>query len=543
LQEREGHPLVIEGVARDVTSSHEAEVAHRHLLAAIEQAAEAVVVTDKFGRIEYVNPAYAATSGVSEVEAIGEAWQRLEVRDDPAFMGHLAEVMVAGEVWKGRIKSVRKNGQRYDEYATVSPLRDERGAQVGCVAVKRDITEQLLLERQLQRSQKMEAIGQLAGGIAHDFNNLLHIIIGNSQLLRLKMKGGALDDPQLEQVLAEVITASRRAADLVRQLLTFSRKGSVDFSELRLDLVVGNLSVMLQRLLGSHVELLWRCNTGPAYINGNTAQIEQLVTNLCINARDAMNRGGSIRVSLDRAESSELPPRANSAEAEGVDGPSSDSAGDYLKLTVQDEGEGMTLEVQRRLFEPFFTTKQPGKGTGLGLATVYAVVQGHGGLIDFSSSLGIGTTFRVYFPRLDRRSKARDVRGAARTVDGKKRLALVAEDERGVALLTANYLEHAGFRVITAADGHEAERLILEHGEELCLAVLDAVMPGQDGRGLYQVLRGRGLSTLVVFVSGYDYESLSFTQDERGVAVLKKPFSSEDLLGQVALLLDGAGSS
>jgi PAS domain S-box-containing protein len=543
LQQREGHPLVIEGVARDVTKSHDAEVAHRHLLAAIEQAAEAVVVTDKFGRIEYVNPAYAATSGVLEAEAIGEAWQRLEVRDDPAFIGHLAEVMVAGEVWKGRIKSVRKNGQHYDEYATVSPLRDERGGQVGCVAVKRDITEQLLLERQLQRSHKMEAIGQLAGGIAHDFNNLLHIILGNSQLLRLKMRGSLLDDPQLEQVLAEVITASQRAADLVRQLLTFSRKGSVDISELRLDQVVSNLSVMLQRLLGSHIQLIWQCNTGPAHVNGNAAQIEQLVTNLCINARDAMTHGGLLRVTLDHADPGELPPQTRHGEAESVGAARAESELEYLKLTVQDEGDGMTLEVQRRLFEPFFTTKQPGKGTGLGLATVYAVVQGHGGLIDFSSSLGVGTTFRVYLPCSDPGAKSGATRGPRTTVKGRQRLVLVAEDERGVAVLTETYLEHAGFRVITAADGHEAERLIVEHGEELALAVLDAVMPGPDGHGLYQALRGRGLTTPVVFVSGYDYESLGFAQDQSGVAVLKKPFSSAELLSQVALLLDGVASA
>jgi two-component system cell cycle sensor histidine kinase/response regulator CckA len=540
LQQREGHPLVIEGVARDVTKSHEAEVAHRHLLAAIEQAAEAVVVTDKFGRIEYVNPAYAATSGVTEAEAIGEAWQRLEVREDPAFIGHLAEVMVAGEVWKGRIKSVRTDGRRYDESATVSPLRDERGAQVGCVAVKRDITEQLLLERQLQRSQKMEAVGQLAGGIAHDFNNLLHIILGNSQLLRLKMRGSALDDPQLEQVLSEVITASQRAADLVRQLLAFSRKGGVDFSELRLDQVVGNLSVMLQRLLGGKVDLIWQCNTGPAYVNGNAAQLEQLVTNLCINARDAMSHGGRVRVTLDEADAAELPPQTRTGEPEG--GTVSDGDVEYLKLTVQDEGEGMTLEVQRRLFEPFFTTKQPGKGTGLGLATVYAVVQGHGGLIDFHSSLGVGTTFRVYLPRSKPPSRAGAARGQSSPVDGQHRLVLVAEDERGVALLTANYLEHAGFRVITAADGHEAERLIQEHGDELCLAVLDAVMPGPDGLDLYQALRRGGLSTPVVFVSGYDYESLGFAQDQHGVAVLKKPFSSDELLVLVARVLDGGAS-
>jgi PAS domain S-box-containing protein len=525
LVNRPGQASVIEGVARDVTQSHHAELANRRLLAAIEQAAEAVVVTDEAGNIEYVNPAYRHTSGLTEADAVGRPWRELEVRRDHAFVRRLAAVFEKGEVWQGRLQSVRANGSAYDEDATVAPIRDEAGQAVGCVAVKRDVTEQLELEAQLQQAQKMEAIGQLAGGIAHDFNNLLHVIQGHTHMMQSLDVQGFARAEELGEMLSEVDKAAERAALLVRQLLAFSSRGGVQFADLRLDELLGSLQGRLQRLLGPHIQLMLSCKTGPVTIQGSAAQLEQMVTNLCNNARDAMPPGGYLYIGLEAVTSGDLPSvfRRQTDEA-------------YVRLTIKDEGKGMTREVRRRSYEPFFTTKAPGEGIGLGLSTVYAIVQSHRGYIDSSSTRGQGSTFNVYLPCQD--SPARETSRRERiTVDGRGRLALVAEDEPAVLHLTSTYLKQAGFEVLIATDGPEAELVLADRGTEIALAVLDAAMPGFGGQGVHQLMKKRGLTTPVIFVTGYDYHSLSEAFGEERVAILRKPFGAGELLTHVARLL------
>jgi PAS domain S-box-containing protein len=523
----DGVPQVIEGVARDVTQSHHAELQSRRLLAAIEQAAEAVVVTNGDGVVEYVNPAYRYTSGIAASEALGRPWRELEVRNDRAFLRRLSAALGKGEVWQGRIQSERTSGARYDEDATLAPIRDERGQQVGCVAVKRDVTEQLALEEQLHQAQKLEAVGQLAGGIAHDFNNLLHVIQGHTHMMQALDMDGFPQERDLMEMLGEVDKAAERAATLVRQLLAFSRKGGAEFSELRLDELVASLHGMLHRILGPHIQLMLNCNAGRVVILGNAAQLEQMITNLCINARDAMRPGGYLHITLEPAPPSELPALFRSRMEEA-----------YVRLTVRDDGAGMSRDVQRRLYEPFFTTKQPGEGVGLGLATVYAIVQGHQGFIDSTSARGKGTTFNVYLPRIDGGGRLGPrARGGAR-VEGRGRLVLVAEDEPAVLQLTSCYLRQAGFELMQASNGPEAERLLDERGSEIALAVLDAVMPGFGGQGVHQAMKDRNIRAPVIFVTGYDYyQTLAGAAGEEGVAMLQKPFGQSELLNQVARLL------
>jgi PAS domain S-box-containing protein len=522
----EGLPPIIEGVARDVTHSHHAELQARRLLAAIEHAAEAVVVTDGGGLVEYVNPAYRHTSGITEEQALGKPWQELEVRNDRAFLRRLSAALGKGEVWEGRIQSVRTSGTRYDEDATLAPIRDDAGQQVGCVAVKRDVTEQIALEEQLHQAQKLEAVGQLAGGIAHDFNNLLHVIQGHTHMMQALDLDGVARQSELMEMLGEVDKASRRAATLVRQLLDFSRKGGAEFSEIRLDELVASLHGVLQRLLGEHIQLMLSCDAGEVIVLGNRAQLEQMITNLCINARDAMRRGGYLNISLTATERGQMPALFRNR----LDG-------SFVRLTIRDDGSGMTQEVQRRLYEPFFTTKQPGEGVGLGLATVYAIVQSHQGFIDSSSTRGKGTTFNVYLPRGDGvgRSSARPQ--SRNRVEGHGRLALVAEDEPAVLQLTSYYLRQAGFEVILASNGPEAEQLLDERGSEIALAVLDAVMPGFGGQGVHQAMKDRRLEAPVIFVTGYDYQTLAGALTEQRVAMLQKPFGQCELLDEVARLL------
>ncbi|HKO90560.1 MAG TPA: PAS domain S-box protein [Polyangiaceae bacterium] len=383
-----GQPALLEGVARDVTQSHEAELANRRLSAAIEQAAEAVVVTDQRGQVEYVNPAYRSTSGIDAEQAVGKPWRELEVRNDRAFLRRLERLFDRGDVWQGRIKSVRADGTEYDEDSTVAPIRDDGGQRVGCVAVKRDVTEQLKLAEQVERAQRLETVGQLAGGIAHDFNNLLHIIHGHTQMMQLIDVKDFARGKDLTEMLAEVDKAAARAALLVRQLLAFSRSDDTEQNELRLDEVLAAVHPLLQRLLGQHIQLVLESNAGPVLIRGNKAQLEQVLTNLCINAREALPPGGFMHVSLENVVPAELPAVLKGAE---------DSS--YVRLSVRDDGAGMTREVQRRLGEPFFTTKRPGEGVGLGLATVYAIIKAHRGFVDVLSVRGKGSTFHVYLPR------------------------------------------------------------------------------------------------------------------------------------------------
>jgi len=525
----EGEELCV-SYSVDITASERAEVArveteivNRRLLAAIEQASEAVVVTDAEGRVEYVNPAYEGTTGMSAALVRGKPWAELEVKEDAAFASELPEVLT-GAGFKGRIRSQRSNGERFDEDVSVSPIRDDRGEVVGHVAVKRDITEQLRLEQQLRHAQKIEAVGQLAGGIAHDFNNLLQVIHGQAHLIRLQNTDG-LPEPMLE----EIAKAVARASSLVRQLLAFSRKGTIEYTELRFDELVSALHGMLKRLLGEHIELEWVGGTQPIHVRGNGPQLEQVVANLCINARDAMPQGGRLTIRLSLAGEADLP-----SPAMGL------IPGKTLLLSVSDTGHGMTEEVQSRLFEPFFTTKEPGRGTGLGLATVYAIVQAHGGSIDVESRLGHGSTFRVYLPTVDAAVAPREAGFDARRIRGGGRIALVAEDEASVRRVTAGYLERAGFRVLSVKDGVDAERLLSNPDHGICVAILDAVMPRRGGQAVYDALSARGRAIPVVFVTGYDYESLVLTAHRPGVGILQKPFSEDELLAQVAHVLDDA---
>jgi PAS domain S-box-containing protein len=521
----DGQAPVLEGVARDVTQTHQADLQSRRLLAAIEQAAEAVVVTDGDGIVEYVNPAYEHTSGIEEAAAIGQPWRGLEVRKDKAFLRRLTAALGKGEVWQGRIQSVRTSGMSYDEDATLAPIRDDVGQQVGCVAVKRDVTEQLALEQQLHQAQKLEAVGQLAGGIAHDFNNLLHVIQGHTHMLQGMDYAGAARADDVHEMLGEIEKAAGRAATLVRQLLAFSRKGGAEFTELRLDELLGKSHAPLQRLLGDQIQLMLTCPAGEVTMFGNHAQLEQMLTNLCLNARDAMRPGGYLHISLAATTEAELPPLFRGQRADS-----------YVRLTVRDDGSGMTRDVQRRLYEPFFTTKAAGEGVGLGLATVYAIVQAHQGFIQSRSVRGEGTTFDVYLPRSE--DDPPSLRpGIRERVEGRGRLALVAEDEPAVLQLTSCYLRQAGFEVIVATSGPEAEALLIERGHELALAVLDAVMPGFGGQGVYQAMKDRGIRAPVIFVTGYDYQTLAGSTADERVSLLRKPFGQSELLDQVARLL------
>jgi len=525
-----GEPAGATGVAVDVSRRNRAEHSNQQLLTAIEQAAEAVVVADPEGRVVYVNPAYVRTSLYSRDVVQGQPWSQFEIAEDEEFLDGLRALLASGQAWTGRIRSRRSNVTKFDEEATLSPIRGEHGELLGCVAVKRDITQQIRWEEQLRQSQKMEAVGQLAGGIAHDFNNLLQVISGNLELLSHQELG-----ENAQHLVDDIAQASSRASNLVAQLLAFSRKDSIEFVTLRPNRVIFAMLDMLRRLLGEDITIHWETKPTVPHIRANVPQLEQVVVNLCVNARDAMPRGGRLRLSMSAKSHASIEAASIGTVVDRLR-----NAETYAVLTIEDDGDGMPDDVRQRIFEPFFTTKGVGKGTGLGLATVYAIMERHGGFIDVASVLGRGTAFHLYFPGVEPAETPSDTYNVSRSIEGKNRLILVAEDDPQVRNLTARFLTRVGFRVVTAIDGLDAEALIRKNEAALSAVVLDAIMPHLRGPDVYLRMRQRGCVLPCLIVTGYDFQSLDPLPELENALVLQKPFDGPRLFDKLAQLLDEA---
>jgi two-component system cell cycle sensor histidine kinase/response regulator CckA len=409
---------------------------------------------------------------------------------------------------------VRADGTRATVLTSRVPLRDASGTVVGVVGVYQDLTERKRLEEQLRHAQKMEAVGRLAGGIAHDFNNLLTIILGNTHLLRQAPPSG----PDCPQLVDDIHGAADRAAALTRQLLTFSRRQPSCPEVIDLNEVVSTLAGLLRRLLGECVTTRTQLAPTPVHVRADRGQIEQVVMNLAINAKDAMPGGGTLTI-------------GTAAITTAPHGPGG-TATRFARLTLTDTGVGMTDEVKAHIFEPFFTTKEVGKGTGLGLATVYGIVEAAGGHIEVESAPGAGTTFRIGLPWCDAQpspSAVRVMRNAVRgAAVGRGRSVLLVEDEDGIRKLARFTLEGQGYEVIEA-DGGEAALELLTPGRRIDLLVTDLIMPGMDGRELAARLRAARPDAGVVFMSGYVPESLRL-DGVPDALFLAKPFTPAELV-------------
>ena len=498
----------------------------RRLSAALEQAGEAVMITDTQGTIQYVNPAFERITGYSQVDAVGQNPRMLKSGEqDAAFYRDLWTTISSGEVWHGRLVNKRKDGTRYTVDTTITPVRDEGGRVVNHISLQRDVTHDLQLEEQYRQAQKMEAVGRLTAGIAHDFNNLLTAINGFAELIHFQL-GPA--DPAHEMA-AKIAESGKRAAGLVRQLLAFSRKQVINPQVLDLNTVVTEMDKMLRRIIGEDVQLaanlapdLWEVKVDPG-------QIQQVIVNLAVNARDAMPDGGKLTI-----ETANVVMDGNYvADHLGAE------PGEYVLLAVSDTGMGMSQEVQAHVFEPFFTTKGLGKGTGLGLATVYGIVKQSQGNIWFYSEQGVGTTFKIYLPRTGEEAQPFiETEAAGEGPSGGETILLVEDDER-VRELARLTLEHQGYVVLEASDGQEALRLANEHGGPIHLLLTDVVMPGMSGQTLSQRLALTQGNLKTLFVSGYPDEAVAHHGVlEPGVAFLQKPFGPMALARKVRAVLD-----
>jgi PAS domain S-box-containing protein len=401
-----------------------------------------------------------------------------------------------------------------------------QGEPVRGVGISLDVTERHTLEEQFQQAQKMEAVGQLAGGVAHDFNNLLTAILGFSNFV---MDSFEVDDPRRLDI-QEVIKAGERATTLTRQLLAFSRKQVLQPVAVDLNTLVAGLRKMLARLIGEHVDLVTVLAPDLRIVLADPGQLEQIVTNLVVNARDAMPVGG--RVSIETAN-------VELDESYAMQQRQSVRPGSYVMLAVSDSGTGMNEETKRRLFEPFFTTKEPGKGTGLGLATVYGIVKQSGGYIWVYSEPDAGTSFKVYLPVADQEHEVPSSDGDDAVAPGGTETVLVVEDEQAVRFVTRVILEKAGYRVFDAANPKEAEALFAENPTRFDLLVTDVIMPGSSGPKLFQRLVQVRSDLRVLYVSGYTNDEIVHRgQLDPGVAFLQKPFTAADLSRRVREVID-----
>ncbi|HXF11207.1 MAG TPA: ATP-binding protein, partial [Desulfuromonadaceae bacterium] len=407
---------------------------------------------------------------------------------------------------------------------TTDSFIEVQGRPLLMLSLFRDVTAHRRLEEQLRQSQKMEAIGQLAGGVAHDFNNILTVIHGHASLLTM-----AELDPGASRSAQQIVQAAERAAGLTRQLLTFSRRQLIQPKRLDMNKLVGNMTDMLGRILGEDVALQLNYSQAPAMVEADAGMMEQVLLNLAVNARDAMPRGGtlSVRIAVIDVDDGHIQRHPEARK------------GQFVSVSKSDTGCGIPAENISRIFEPFFTTKDVGKGTGLGLATVYGIVKQHQGWVEVESTVGKGTTFRIYIPRVGEKVEAEKPTTQIIVRGGNEGI-LVVEDEKPVRELVARLLEKQGYKVLQAAAGHEAMEIWKKHGDEINLLLTDLVMPGaMNGRELAEKIWKERPELKVIFTSGYSADIVGKDfKLESEVNFLQKPYHPQTLALTVRRCLD-----
>jgi PAS domain S-box-containing protein len=496
----------------------------RKLWRAVEQSAELIAITDRKGMIEYANPAFETVSGYSSAEMVGQSFGILKCSEEsPETYQTLWDTILAGKVFRGVVANQKKNGEVFYLEKVVAPLRDAEGNITHFVSCDRDITERKKLEEQLQQAQKMDAVGRLAGGVAHDFNNLLMVISAYTELMLDTL---AKEHP-LRRNAEQIMTACRRAADLTRQLLAFSRKQMQALQTLDLNPVIQEICKMLPRLVGEDIDLVFVPGNKLGKVRADPIQIEQILMNLAANARDAMPGGGKLTVETSSVSLDETYIQSHSIVPPG----------DYVLLAVTDSGEGIAPEHMPLIFEPFYTTKAEGKGTGLGLATVYGIVKQNGGFIWVYSEPGLGTTFKIYLPQVYQGTERFTPVPPDTSPRGQETILLV-EDEAPVRQSTREFLELIGYTVLEARHGDEALRISREYAGHIHLMITDVVMPNMGGAKLAGQLALERPAMQVLFVSGYAENTvLRHGPIDVTQRFLQKPFTLKALARKMRQIL------
>ncbi len=532
-RDTKGQIVGLRGTAQDITEHKRADEEVRRLTHAIEQSPVSVIMTNTAGEIEYVNPKFTEVTGYTKDEVRGQNPRILKSGETRLEeYKQLWETILAGKEWRGEFHNRKKNGELFWESASISAVRDEKGVISHFIAIKEDITERKRTEEereklqvQLNQAQKIESVGRLAGGVAHDFNNMLSVILGHADLALMK-----IDPAQpLYTDLQEIRKAAERSVGLTRQLLAFARKQTVAPRVLDLNETVEGMLKMLRRLIGEDIDLAWLPGAGVWPIKVDPSQIDQILANLCINARDAIARVGKVTIETQPVTFDE----AYCADRPGF------IPGEYVLLAVSDDGCGMDKETLNNLFEPFFTTKEIGKGTGLGLSMVYGIVRQNNGFINVYSEPGHGSTFKIYLPRhAAKTEQMRKESRAAPLAQGHETILLV-EDEPTILEMARLMLKRLGYQVLAASTPGEAIRVAKEHSDKIHLLITDVVMPEMNGRDLAKNLLSLYPGLKRLFMSGYMGNVIAHhgVLDE-GVHFIQKPFSMQTLAAKVREVLD-----
>ncbi len=514
------------GIGRDITERKQAEAERERLMAAIEQVGEMIVITDEKGLIQYANPAYGRMTGYSYDQIHG---QRLyfydnEKPDSPLYR-EAWDTVFKGESWMGRKAVQRRDGSRFMVTASLSTIRDDSGEIVNFVSVKRDITKRLHLEAQFQQAQKMESVGRLAGGVAHDYNNMLGVILGHADLAMQRADG---DDPLLAHLKA-ITDAAHRSTAITRQLLTFARKQTITPRTLNLNATVDGMLKILGRLIGEHIDLIWLPGTDLWSVKMDPSQIDQILANLCINARDAITNVGTLTIETENVCLENAPCCNHGGSVSGA----------FVLLAVTDDGIGMDAETLDKIFEPFYTTKDASRGTGLGLSTVYGIVQQNNGFIDVYSEPGQGTTFKIYLPRHEGKINGGERLRPAEIPQSHGETVLMVEDDAAIMNVCSVILEKLGYHVLTALTPYSALEAAKQQAGNIDLLLTDVVMPEMNGRDLADRILNLFPEIRVLFMSGYSADVIAHRGIlEDGIQFIQKPLTIRELANKVRAVLD-----
>jgi two-component system cell cycle sensor histidine kinase/response regulator CckA len=521
-----GNERFVLAVIRDITDRTKNEEERARLATAIENAVESIIITDLDGVIQYVNPTFVRKLGYSRDEIIGQKTDILRSdKQSNEFYETIWNQIQQGKVWTGRIINKAKDGSFLEHDSNLSPIFDPKGNTIGFVSVNRDVSQQVKLEEQLRQAQKMEALGKLAGGIAHDFNNLLLAILGYSEI---SLNETGIPD-SIRNHLQEIRKSGERAASLTNQLLAFSRKQVLQLEQFNINELILNMDRMLRRLIGEDIELITIPSENSCSIKADKGQIEQVIMNLVVNARDAMPTGGKISIETNKIDVDKFF-TYGSLELQ---------SGDYVLLAISDTGHGMSKEVQKKIFDPFFTTKDIDKGTGLGLSTVYGIVTQCKGHISVYSVENQGTSFKIYFPYCcENRETSKTPIITTDTFNGDETILLV-EDEKVVQDFISNILSQQGYNVLKASYGSEAIQINDEYSDEIQLLITDVVMPKMSGKEVAMHISQNRPSTKIIYMSGYtDSAIVQHGILEEGIVFLQKPFSAKRYYKKVRKVLN-----
>ena len=521
----EGESAIL-GIVTDVTEHRHVEEELRKLHRAVEQSPTSVVITDRQGAIEYVNPKFSEVTGYTFDEVKGQTPRVVKSGYTSAEeYTKLWETILSGKEWRGEFLNKKKNGEQFWELASISPVRDIAGTITHFLAVKEDITQRKMLEQQLFQARKMESLGTLASGIAHDFNNILGIILGYATMLR----GKSVGKERASLYLEAVVKAADRGAGLVRQILTFARKSEFRLELVDLNSIIGELTTMLGETFPRTISLSLQLEKALPPVSVDRTQIHQALLNLCVNARDAMADHGSITIATRLVHGKSLAAHFVTAEDEN-----------YVEISVSDTGSGIDEKTKARIFEPFFTTKEIGKGTGLGLSVVFGVVEAHKGLVSVDSELGRGSTFHVYLPLPPGSvpSESQEVAESDEELGGFETI-LVVEDEPLMLGFVTTLLEQKGYRVLIARDGEEAVKFYEREKGSIQLVLSDFGLPKLDGWEACLRMKNMNPGIRIVLASGYLDPHLKAEILKAGIGgFVGKPYSPKEILKAIRTALE-----